>query len=44
MYVIGNTDPTLTLRIYQQVMDTGGGALEALDRVLGCAPGLRDLV
>jgi hypothetical protein len=38
MYLIGHTDPTLTMRIYQQVMDMGGGTLEALDRVLGCPP------
>jgi integrase len=38
MYLIGHTDPTLTMRVYQQVMDMGGGALEALERVLGCPP------
>jgi hypothetical protein len=26
------------MRVYQQVMDMGGGGLEALERVLGCAP------
>ena len=25
MYLIGHTDPTLTMRVYQQVMDMGGG-------------------
>jgi Phage integrase family len=38
MYLIGHTDPTLTMRVYQQVMDMGGGGPEALERVLGCPP------
>jgi hypothetical protein len=38
MYLIGHTDPNLTMRIHQQVMDMRGGTLEALDRVLGCPP------
>lgn len=38
MYLIGHTDPTLTMRVYQQVLDMGGGARDALDRVLGCSP------
>jgi integrase len=36
MYLIGHTDPTLTMRVYQQVMDMGGGGPETLERVLGC--------
>jgi integrase len=36
MYLLGHKDPTLTMRVYQQVLDTGGGAVEALERVLGC--------
>lgn len=38
MYLIGHTDPTLTMRVYQQVLDVGEGALDALERVLGCHP------
>ena len=36
MYLIGHTDPTLTMRVYQQVLDIGSGTLDALERVLGC--------
>jgi hypothetical protein len=36
MYLLGHTDPTLTMRIYQQVLDMGGWAIDALERVLGC--------
>ena len=36
MYLIGHTDPTLTMRVYQQVLDIGSGTLGALERVLGC--------
>jgi hypothetical protein len=36
MYLLGHTDPTLTMRVYQQVLDMGGGAMETLERVLGC--------
>jgi len=38
MYLSGHTNPTLTMRIYQQVMDMGGGAREALEQVLCCPP------
>jgi integrase len=38
MYLIGHADPTLTMRVYQQVLDLGSGGLEALERVLGCGP------
>lgn len=31
MYLIGHTDPTLTMLVYQQVMDMGGGGPEALE-------------
>jgi hypothetical protein len=41
MYLIGHSDRTHTMRIYPRVMDMGGGALEALDRVLGCRPTAR---
>jgi integrase len=36
MYLPGHTDPTLTMRVYQQVLDMGGSAVEALEGVLGC--------
>jgi hypothetical protein len=36
MYLLGHTDPTLTMRVYQQVLDMGGAAVEALERVPGC--------
>jgi hypothetical protein len=36
MYLLGHTDPTLTMRVYQQVLDMGGAAVETLERVLGC--------
>ena len=36
MYLLGHTDPTFTMRVYQQVLDMGGGAVQALERVLGC--------
>jgi len=39
MYFLGHTDPTLTMRIYQQVLDMGGAAVETLERVLGCTLG-----
>jgi integrase len=37
MYLIGHTDPTLTMRVYQQVIDMGEGGVEALETVIGCA-------
>jgi hypothetical protein len=36
MYLIGHTDPTLTMRVYQQVIDMGDGGLETLERLVGC--------
>jgi hypothetical protein len=36
MYLIGHTDPTLTMRVYQQVLDMGGSALDQLEGLLGC--------
>jgi hypothetical protein len=36
MYLLGHTDPTLTMRVYQQVLDMGGGAVDTLEQVLGC--------
>jgi hypothetical protein len=36
MYLLGHTDPTLTMRVYQQVLDMGGAAVETLEGVLGC--------
>jgi integrase len=36
MYLLGHADPTLTMRVYQQVLDMGGAAVETLEGVLGC--------
>jgi hypothetical protein len=36
MYLLGHTDPTMTLGIYQQVMDMGGDAVDVLGEILGC--------
>ena len=36
MYLIGHTDPTLTMRVYQQVIDMGDGGLEAREKLVGC--------
>ena len=35
-YLIGHTDPTLTMRVYQQVIDMGEGGLETLEKLIGC--------
>ena len=37
LYLIGHTDPTFTMRVYQQVLDMGGSAPEQLEQLLGCA-------
>lgn len=36
MYLIGHTNPTLTMRVYQQVLDMGGTAPDQLEDLLGC--------
>ena len=36
MYLMGHTDPTLTLAVYQQVLDMGKGSVELLEQMLGC--------
>jgi Phage integrase family len=36
MYLIGHTDPTLTMRVYQQVIDMGEGGLQTLEKLTGC--------
>ena len=36
MYLMGHTDPTLTLAVYQQVLDMGKGSVELLEHTLGC--------
>ena len=36
MYLMGHTDPTLTLAVYQQVLDMGKGSVEHLEHALGC--------
>jgi integrase len=35
MYLLGHTDPQMTLKVYQQVLDMSGSAVETLERVLG---------
>ena len=37
MYLLGHTDPKLTMRVYQQVLDMRGDAGERLEKVLGCS-------
>ena len=36
MYLMGHTDATLTLAVYQQVLDMGKGSVETLEELLGC--------
>ena len=36
MYLMGHTDPTLTLAVYEQVLDMGKSAVESLEQTLGC--------
>jgi integrase len=36
MYLIGHTDPTLTMRVYQQGIDMGEGGLHTLEKLTGC--------
>lgn len=36
MYLMGHTDPSLTLGVYQQVLDMGKGSVERLEEILGC--------
>ena len=36
MYLLGHTDPTLTMRVYQQVIDMGEGGLQTLEQAIGC--------
>ena len=36
MYLLGHTDPKLTLAVYQQVLDLGRGSVETLEQTLGC--------
>ena len=36
MYLMGHTDPTLTLGVYQQVIDVADNALDLLEDLLGC--------
>ena len=37
MYLMGHTDPTLTLAVYQQVLDMGKGSVALLEGTLGCS-------
>jgi integrase len=35
MYLLGHTNPRLTMTVYQQVLDVGEGAIELLESILG---------
>jgi integrase len=35
MYLLGHTDPTLTMAVYQQVLDLGDAGIKTLERLLG---------
>lgn len=35
--ILGHSDPKLTMRVYQQVLDMDGRALEKLEEILGCS-------
>jgi hypothetical protein len=35
MYLLGHTNPKLTMSVYQQVLDVAEGAIELLERILG---------
>ena len=37
MYLLGHSDPKLTMRVYQQVLDMDGRAVEKLEEILGCS-------
>ena len=36
MYLLGHTDPTLTMRVYQQVIDMREGGVQTLEQAVGC--------
>jgi integrase len=36
MYLIGHTDPTLIMRVYQQVLDMGDSGVQTLEKAIGC--------
>jgi integrase len=36
MYLLGHRDPKFTMRVYQQVLNMGGGGQDQLERSLGC--------
>jgi len=35
MYLLGHTDPTLTMAVYQQILDLGGAGIKTLEGLLG---------
>ena len=37
MYLLGHTDPTLTLAVYQQVLDMGAASVAALEQTMGAS-------
>ena len=36
MYLLGHRDPKFTMRVYQQVLNLGGGGQDQLESALGC--------
>jgi hypothetical protein len=36
MYLLGYTDPTLTMCVYQQLIDMGEGGVQTLEQAIGC--------
>jgi integrase len=37
MHLIGHTNPTLIMRVYQQVLDMGDAGVETLEKAIGCS-------
>jgi hypothetical protein len=38
MHLLGHTDPSLTMAVYQQVLDVSADTDKQLERLLGCTP------
>ncbi len=39
MYLLGHTDPTFTLAVYQQALDVGSGTVAGLEHIMGATLG-----
>jgi integrase len=37
MYLLGHSDPTMTMAVYQQVLDVADGAVSTLEQLLGAS-------